>query len=266
VELLLVLGVLSLLLGFTLPSLRAARAKADAANCMIEMHQLSMMIHEYSIDSRDSVPFIYERNTRSNQWIAPTGQPLPGPAFFSTAADYWALPMIDDLGNNFLADPLLCPNDVVTQQTAEELATSFNQPIGLVFPPLERSISRAFYFAPKSLANDLPRVTTQDNRVARLSDTRFPSRKSLLVEDTPFHHESYFPIQPSPVPPPYSLVVTACDGSTMLRPIVDSTPAVLVGKNTQLAGTHPNPVELHRNQSFLGAFHYTRDGVHGLDW
>ncbi len=266
IELLLTIGIISILIGLSLPSLRQAREKADVVACMVEMRQLSIMITQYAIDSKDYVPFVYTRDPSTGSWLAPTGRELPGPAYYATAADYWPLPMIDDFGGLFLNDALLCPNDVVTEQLAEKLAAMFQQPLELVFPPMERSISRAFYFAPQSLRADLNIITERDNRVAQLHEVKYPSRKALLVENTPFHEDSYYPATPSPVPLPYRLMVAATDGSTMLRPIVDANPSVLVDPDTHPYPNYIDIDEILRRQRIAGNFHHTRDGVYGRDW
>jgi prepilin-type N-terminal cleavage/methylation domain-containing protein len=58
VELLVVIGILALLIGILLPTVNAARARANRTACASNLHQLGQIFQMYILDSRGRLPAV----------------------------------------------------------------------------------------------------------------------------------------------------------------------------------------------------------------
>lgn len=265
IEILVSIGVVFILLGLLLPALGRARGKAIDTVCLAEMRQLATRVTLYATDSDDFVPFIYTRDPATGRWTTPSGIGLE-PEFFSTAADFWAGPMLDEFGGSFISERLLCINDNATRATAEWASQKTGTPVERVGVPLVRAISRSFYIRPESLRKDRTGHSEIDNRVAKLADVFYPSRKAFLIEGLPFHEPAF--VGPS-IPTdllPYRLMVAAADTSVAWRSNGDALPGVLIHDPAPPGPTPLDPSETERIMRLLAAFDSTRGGVHGRDW
>ncbi len=266
-ELLLSIGIISILIGLLLPALASVRSSARETACMVEMHQLSTRISIYADEYRGYVPFIYEYDKLSGSYITPGGIQVPE-GYLETSAAYWAYPMIDEFGYSYLNDALLCPNDTVSERFALWASEELDRPISQIIFMLDRSISRAFYFASAALREDaVPHARTM-NRVAKISDVAFPSSKAFLVEESPFHDDflvgEELNVYTTPGYPSKHMIA-ATDLSVALRSNADAVPAVLL--EIQVPDTYPgNPEDYINLQRHMASYHYTRDGIWGRDW
>ncbi len=267
VELLLTIGIISILIGLFLPALAGVRSSARGTACMVEMRQLSTRISIYADEYKGYVPFIYEYDKLNGSYITPGGIPVPE-GYFETAADYWVYPMIGEFGYSYLNDALLCPNDTVSERFALWASEELDRPINQIIFMLDRTISRAFYFTPAALHEDtVPNARTM-NRVAKLSDVTFPSSKAFLVEQSPFHDNFFVgeELNVYTIPGyPSKHMIAAADLSVALRSNADAVPAVLL--EIQVPDAYPgNPEDYINLQRHMAAYYYTRDGVLGRDW
>ncbi len=73
IELLVVITIVSVLLAVTLPSLQQARETARRAACASNLHQIGLVLHIYSDESKGWYPSIRDHRAATNQEILPTG-------------------------------------------------------------------------------------------------------------------------------------------------------------------------------------------------
>ncbi|RMH30400.1 MAG: type II secretion system protein, partial [Planctomycetota bacterium] len=223
VELLVVIGITAVATGLMMPALASVRFKAFRVRCESQVRQMAFSISAYAATERDRVPFPFRRTTMPNGTVltTPDGRILPPEAAFA-AGDFWVQPMLDDYGGSFIAEPLLCPLDNITRETAAWAATQTGVDPSHLWLPLARPISRSFYIAPQSLARDRTAgLVASDFRVARMSDVAFPSAKAFVFEEIAFHAGP----ATRPAPP---LTISASDGSVAFRSPDDATPPVLI--------------------------------------
>jgi len=267
IELLLTIGIISILMGLLLPALAGVRASARDAACMIEMHQLSTRISLYTDENKGYVPFIYDYDNLTGSLITPGGFTVPE-GYFETAADYWVYPMIDEFGYSYINDALICPNDYVSEQFVQWASEDQGRPANQIIFMLNRTISRSFYYTPSALHEDaVPNARTM-NRVAKLSDVTFPSGKAFLIEEPPFHDDflvgDVFNVYTDP-PYPSRHMIAAADLSVALRSNGNAVDPVLM--DFEVPDTYPgDPVEYIELQRHFATFDYTRDGILGRDW
>jgi type II secretory pathway pseudopilin PulG len=57
IELLIVIAIIALLIGLTLPALKGAKAAGRQTGCLSDMHQMGIALATYVIDYRDSLPY-----------------------------------------------------------------------------------------------------------------------------------------------------------------------------------------------------------------
>jgi prepilin-type processing-associated H-X9-DG protein len=69
VELLVVIGIISVLIAILLPALNKARESAKQISCMSNMKQIGMAVMMYVADNRSSFPLWMERDQVNNTWI-----------------------------------------------------------------------------------------------------------------------------------------------------------------------------------------------------
>ena len=263
VELLVSMGVILVLLSFLLPALAQARQQAVRTMCLVEMRQMAVRINLYAGDFGDFVPFVYNRDPLTGQWMTLAGEPLDGD-WLETSADYWLYSMLDEYGGSFIAPQLRCRADTVTVQTAERASGLTGTPVERIGVRMQRAISRSFYYKPSSLREDRGPLGEQDHRVARLAEVAFPSSKALLIENTPFHEPGFVATPTSGIPMPCRFTIAAADTSAAWRSNADAIPAII----QQLPDQPPprDPMEHDRIQRLMAAFEYTRMGVLGRDW
>ncbi len=82
VELLVVIGIISVLIGILLPALAKARAQGNKAQCLSNLHQLGLSLQEYVIANKGVGYFAY---TSVTPIPAPHVSPGPGATYFQ----YW---------------------------------------------------------------------------------------------------------------------------------------------------------------------------------
>lgn len=264
VELLAVLGIVLVLIGLVIPSLALSRERARRVACAGEMRQLAALVTMYCDENRGYLPFIYSWS--EGHWVSPNGVRVPE-GYLETSGDYWAYPLLDELGGSWLAGSLLCPNDWVSAEEAAQVSREDGVPIEQVRLPLHRTISRSFYRSPASLrADGLEDTAPMEERRMRLHDVRYPSAKAYLIEDPPFHEDFRVgDVWTIDADLPYRVMVVAVDHSVQLRSIGDAVPAVVPALDLP-AGYTGDPEQYFETQRLLNAFHNTRDGVLGRDW
>ena len=263
-ELLLTIGILSILIGLLIPVLSSTRRRSNDALCQAEMRQLGAIITIYCNENKGTMPFPLDEDRAGNA-LFPDGDPIPA-GYFSAVADHWWLAMKDEFNSNHLHDRLTCPNDTVSEPRTEIAAQELGVEPGSFNPPLVRTISRAFYYPAAALAADNIADQHTWERVARLDEARFPSAKAMLVEDEPFHDPFTVDDQYNvSAPMPSRRMVAASDGSTQLRSIADAANPVLI--SLDIPPSYPGDPQSYRSdQRMLGTFHFTRGGVLGRDW
>lgn len=262
VELLAVVGILALLIAIVLPALKRAHSKAKDTVCSVELRSNGELVTQYSTDHRGYLPFIYTLRSDDGRWITPNGVEVPE-GFLETAGDFWVYPMLEEFGNDYFSDALLCPYDWVSRAQSEEIASERGVSVEQVRLPLKRSISRTFYKSPMSLVAD---GIVEDEQRMKLTDVRFPSSKAMLIEDPPFHDAfRVSEIWNIHAKLPYRNMIVAADLSVELRSLADALPGVL--PTLDVPPTYiGNPDDYLAFQRMTSAYHRTRDGVLGRDW
>lgn len=263
VELLASIGLILILLGLLLPALAQARQQAIRTACLAEIRQMAVRIGLYATDFNDFVPFVFNRDPLTGQWMSLTGDPMHGD-WLETSADYWLYPMLDEYGGSFIAPQLRCRADTITVQTAEWVSGLTGTPPEKIGVRLQRAISRSFYYSPSSLREDRGPLGEADHRVARLAEVAFPSSKALLIENTPFHEPGFVPTPDTGIPMPCRYTIAAADTSAAWRSNADAFPGII----QRLPDRPPprDPAEHDRLQRLMAAFEYTHMGVLGRDW
>ncbi len=265
-ELLVVVGILSALIGLAIPVLSQARHRAKTIHCLSEMRQLGSLVTMYTNENAEYLPFLYRRAHDSQSWVTPNGNSVPE-GFLETAGDLWAYPMADQFGNNLLDERLLCPFDWVSSELSNTVALEHGVQIQDVLIPMNRTISRAFYRSPLSLSDDgLMDHAPVDERRMKISSVQYPSAKSLLVEDPPFHDDFHVSRTWNiTAESPHRNVIVASDLSVDIRSLDDALPGVV--PSIQVPSGYPGDVlEYLESQRQFSSYHYTRDGVLGRDW
>ncbi len=255
IELLVVLGIIMILISLLMPALASLRQEARRRVCQVEMQQLSMLITAYCSDNKGRFPFVYEARPDGN-WQMPSGRVL-GPVGALTATSYWPMAMFDEFGNTMYTDALLCPDDTYSLEYRAWLAMELGVPESEVQARAIRGLSNSLLIDPIALQEPRERWHNWYFHVNAIHDAQFPSQKSFLVEDEPFHD---YPYVPAIWPTGFHLVASALDGSVEWRSSVDAAP--------------PIPLGIHREYGLLDdqvawniqPFQYTRDGIRGYDW
>ncbi len=264
-ELLVSMGIILILLGLVLPTLSHARKHAIRTACLAEMRQMATRITMYATDFNDFVPFVYNRDPFTGQWLNLAGEPMDGD-WLETSGDYWAYPMLDEYGGSLIAPQLRCRADVVTMPYAEWASGITGTPPERLGIRLQRAISRSFYLRPSSLNADGGPIGETEHRVARMAEVAFPSSKALLIENSPFHDPDSPPDARGMFSVPCRYTIAAADTSAAWRSNADAHPAIIPG----LFYDQPRPprdlVEQERTLRLMAAFDYTRMGVLGRDW
>ena len=107
VELLVVIGIISILVAMLLPALNAAREAAKTVACASNMRQVAMAAHMYSAENNGQLPYAYDRGSGPND-------PLRRVTFFSLMAPQLGLkydPM-NPYASQWYEDSVLhCPSD-----------------------------------------------------------------------------------------------------------------------------------------------------------
>jgi len=265
-ELLVVTSFAAILAGLLLPALSGSRRSAARLACFAEMRDASRSVALYAGDCNGSIPFVYKPTDDPGLWLAADGSTLVPPLYFQTAGDYWALAMPNVYTTSIMDRSLLCPEDSVSEDMFNRSRRAMGATDSGAAVPLIRSVSRSFYFAQRSLREDLPEVRAADCRVARIAEVRYPSRKALLVEDLPFHMPGFSGPEIQNTHRPSVLVVAASDGAVSSRSQADAIQAVLVAPPHQPGWWARGREAWANDLAETGAFHYTRNGVDGLDW
>lgn len=121
VELLVVIGILSLLLTVLLPVLSQARHQARRIACASNLHQVGVAICLYADDFDDTIPF------------GPSGRPITGSNFYTVTGNVTSLLSLEDgspvglglLLQSYLAEQptvLFCPGADQPSEAKEQLA------------------------------------------------------------------------------------------------------------------------------------------------
>ncbi|MCP4608038.1 MAG: DUF1559 domain-containing protein [Planctomycetes bacterium] len=121
VELLVVIGILSLLIAILLPALTQAKHHARRMACGGNLRQVGVAIHLYADDFEDTIPF------------GPAGRPVTGSNFYTVTGDVTSLLSLEDgapVGLGLLLEDylkqqptvLFCPGADQLSEASEQLA------------------------------------------------------------------------------------------------------------------------------------------------
>ncbi len=121
VELLVVIGILSLLIAILLPALTQAKHHARRMACAGNLRQVGVAIHLYADDFEDTIPF------------GPAGRPITGSNFYTVTGDVTSLLSLEDgapVGLGLLLEDYLkqqptvmfCPGADQPSEAREQLA------------------------------------------------------------------------------------------------------------------------------------------------
>lgn len=239
VEVLIVLGMITVLIGMTLPMLGEARRASQRVQCASRLRQHAIAIADYARDFNDMAPYVFAAD-RGRDWSICLGTD-PCVAFPSkvieeyppwwmqnAAMTLWDLPLVDLVyGGTTLNSSLNCPADVENisnrdRRRREGLTRSIQT--------WTRSyqMSGAFVWEPTALDPDHPELLLDMNamRGQTLGSVVFPSSKILVSEQAPYHDPRFF--SRGAVPPhPHLLQFAHLDGSVVMMPSDKLTPGVV---------------------------------------
>lgn len=79
IELLTVIGIISILAGLLLPALARGRAAARSTACLGNLHQIGIALQSYVSDNDNKMPVMRDKNSGTNAPLLPGVLALPGP-------------------------------------------------------------------------------------------------------------------------------------------------------------------------------------------
>jgi prepilin-type N-terminal cleavage/methylation domain-containing protein len=256
VELLVVVGIVLVLISLLLPAIAVLRQEARRRVCQSELRQLSIVVSLYCNDNNGRFPFPYKARPDGN-WETSNGLVL-SPAWALSARSYWPMAMFDEFGGTMYAEELLCKDDSISLEYRSWIAMKRGVPESEVQARAIRGLSASLYLDSTALRESRDRWESWYLRVNSLHDAQFPSQKSFIVEDQPFHD---YPYIPATWPDGFHLMASALDGSAQWRSSVGAAPPISLGLNraTGLPYYGVPPTN-------LDPFQFTRDGIRGYDW
>jgi type II secretory pathway pseudopilin PulG len=266
VELVVSMGVLSLLIAVLLPALGGARLTARDLQCLVNAREQMAGVAAYATDSADHWPFPLVRSGQTDWDLIDgrshlsidyrTGYPW-GEAFAATRL--WHAAVAPYIGPSALSTVFLCPYDRGTPDEPGTPDYTHWQETGRV-PPVD--LSNSLYYDPRYLATDRETFRFErDFRVTRLSDVVFPSQKAVTIE-----HWLHVKGQPegrrldTDRGPEWRRTVSAGDGSVRRIDPLEAQPGVLVPVHADV------PLIDDPRARAARALAFTRDGVFGRDW
>jgi len=256
-EVLVVIGVLLVLMGLTLPMLKRTKQTALGTRCAAEIRQWTTVFFAYAQENRDSIVYPLDSSLRATRGNMKLTADLPWlPPSFSSVAGLWPLAVAPPEGDPF-ADPVLCPEDTGIRRDRDRVAGQRGQAVFDIYPLADRNISMAFYLAPSALDPARPRWERSLFVPMKLSGVSFPARKALLFDKLPFH-SARFVHDSSLEANVYALVVGAVDGSVQSRRNDQTTPGIVFAPDSR-----PGFIEIERRGASLL---FTPRGILGTDW
>jgi prepilin-type N-terminal cleavage/methylation domain-containing protein len=264
VELLVVLGVVSLLIAITLPAFSASRQSGDRIACFAQLRDAGIGLATYANDFNDTWPSPMEHDPGTGVWGARFRGRLypqshqPSPQDYLVVEGMWHVPLLGRIyeDSDFI-EPLVCPADTVSTPP-----TTGGPPLREILPPVSSSMSLAVYLDPTVLHGDGPLDGVMKMRTTSVHDMRHPSRKATLHETRPWHTPEGY-IAGVPQDGLRSHTVLAGDGSVSLRAKADALSGVMF-TNLHDGSWDPGITDLGRRA--ITVFRTTRDGVLGRDW
>jgi hypothetical protein len=264
VELLVTLGVVSLLIAIILPTLSSSQRSGGRIACFTQLRDAGIGLATYSNDFRDAWPSPMEYDPDAGVWGARFRGRVYPQSHQETPRDYlvvegmWHIPLLGRIyEDSTFVEALVCPSDTVASPPSPG-----GPPLREVIPPKSRSMSLAVYLDPAVLRDDGPLTNVLHMRSTFVHEMRFPSRKATLHETRPWHTPEGY-VAGIPQDGLRSHSVLAGDGSVGLRSKADAEPGVLL-TNLNDGTWDPGITELERR--ILSIFRTTRDGVRGRDW
>lgn len=104
VELLVVIGIIAVLIAILLPVLSRARKNAYVVQCMSNLRQIGVCLHEYAADNRDSLP--------PGVWIDPTSDDFANWAHFINSY-FTGANNTYRTADHIITGPFVCPEGAV---------------------------------------------------------------------------------------------------------------------------------------------------------
>jgi len=182
-ELLVVIGIITLLMAVILPSVRKVRHQAQMLVCTSNLRQIGVAIHAYAQDFDDTIPF------------GPEGLPPAASNFYTATGNVTSLLSLYDgspVGLGLLIDGyveqqpkvLFCPgSDQPTDAEAELANVGKHQAEGGYY---YRHASVAIVFQPQQIPSPPEQPDTFHIRLSRLGKNRNDLPITALVMDTQF--------------------------------------------------------------------------------
>ncbi len=247
IELLVVIGIVSVLLAITIPTLRGVRRQGDATQCLTHLRSCATAVTLYTKDFRDVFPYF--------------GDPSAHPSFrnggvgcsFFAQAFHWPLVVSPYLTSERVSPVQLCPQSPAAIAIYKEHDSTFLEqyPPNYVFTS-DYSLSYTTFTRPEFWeTDDVSWNQTSLMRSVSVHEAIFPSSKGVMLETTAFHARDGTPYGQaadmsidSPGTARVRFHVAFCDGST--RALAKSSLASGIGK-------HRTPVMK------------TRHGIRGID-
>lgn len=254
-ELICVLGVVFILIGLMLPTLRSARERARSTLCTAQLHQHMGTLVSYALDQQDFWP--YPLGPRFTDPYTNQQLQLSTPYGFynyTWAGSYWVAPIVSYYGMDPFDRSLDCPKSRILSEAREAWGYS-----GRAWSTA-RELSMAMLLDPEALGTQ--GVWDQRLfRVQRHGDVMFPSLKSALFEPYPFHDDrAQWSDHTVVTPPPWRIAVAGCDGSSTIRSQSDCAPGVVFSQ------FRPRFEGAARVQATMDSLRFTPGGVRGIDW
>ena len=253
-----VLGVVMILIGLTLPGLAGARRAARGTLCTGQVRLHGVALAAYAIDQKDLWPYAPRPGFLDPFNANPLRLDSPyEPHAYTWVEDYWHAPLVRAYGLAPFDGTLDCPESTLLTDARDTM------PMGNTRTwATSRNLSMAMFLHPDALVPERPSWLKKHFITQRVSDVAFPSTKASLYELYPWHDPRIrWDGRTLLLMPPYLRTVAGCDGAVSIRNTGDCTPSIVFA--TQLAPRFDGAVQA---QSLLDTFRFTPHGQRGFDW
>ena len=256
IELLVAMGVVSILSGILLPALTGVRESARRVVCARQLAGHMQVMAVYAGDFDDFWPYAW-REDRTAPDLPNIGKPPVGYSdWYGAVAGLWHLPVLDAYDENPFHESLFCPSDRDWKRRRDAVSARLGVPPRRLRATLLYTMSMAMFLDPRALDPERPAYKPRYYIGQRQSDVVYPTMKAALFEGLPFHDPRY--LGDGIVLFPNAVNVAASDGSVVYRSTVDMIPGIVFDELVL-----PGREELAREADKLD---FTPHGVRGRDW